>query len=156
MNLTHPDDKWHLRFLRLAQEVASWSKDPSTKVGCVLVGHDRREIHFGYNGFPSPLADSEVRLTDRAIRLAMTIHAEENAILNAQTKLVGFRAYVTRHPCANCAMKLIQVGIREVYYIFEEDFETRWESSLSIARAAFKEANVLCSPFHPYHLELEV
>ena len=44
--------KWDVRFLRLAHEVAKWSKDPSTKVGCILV-KDKKVISMGYNGFPA-------------------------------------------------------------------------------------------------------
>ena len=34
-------DKWHNRFMEMAKLVASWSKDPSTKVGAIVVGPDR-------------------------------------------------------------------------------------------------------------------
>ena len=30
-------DKWDIRYLKLSQEVAQWPKDPSTKVGCVII-----------------------------------------------------------------------------------------------------------------------
>ena len=33
--------KWDLRFLELAKHISDWSKDPSTKVGCIIVGEDR-------------------------------------------------------------------------------------------------------------------
>lgn len=135
-------DKWHLRFLRLAREVSSWSKDPSTQVGCVLVSPDRRFIHPGYNGLPSGIADTTERLLDRDLKLALTIHAEENAILNARGSVAGYSAYITRHPCARCATKLIQSGVKEVHYLFVLDFHTRWRDSLSIASAILTEAGV--------------
>ena len=135
-------DKWHLRFLRLAREVSSWSKDPSTQVGCVLVSPDRRFIHPGYNGLPSGIADTTERLLDRDLKLALTIHAEENAILNARGSVAGYSAYITRHPCAGCATKLIQSGVKEVHYLFIPDFQTRWADSLSIASAILTEAGV--------------
>lgn len=135
-------DKWHLRFLRLAREVSSWSKDPSTQVGCVLVSPDRRFLHPGYNGLPSGIADTAERLLDRDLKLALTIHAEENAILNARGSVAGYSAYVTRHPCAGCAAKLIQSGVKEVHYLFIPDFQTRWADSLSIASAILTEAGV--------------
>jgi len=135
-------DKWHLRFLRLAREVSSWSKDPSTQVGCVLVSPDRRFIHPGYNGLPSGIADTTERLLDRDLKLALTIHAEENAILNARGSVAGYSAYITRHPCAGCATKLIQSGVKEVHYLCVLDFQTRWLDSLSIASAILTEAGV--------------
>jgi hypothetical protein len=36
--MNNSEHKWDLRFLELAELVASWSKDPSTKVGAVIVG----------------------------------------------------------------------------------------------------------------------
>ena len=53
--------KWDVRFLKLAHEVASWSKDPSTKVGCVLV-KGKKVISVGYNGLPMGIEDSIERL----------------------------------------------------------------------------------------------
>lgn len=44
-------DKWDIRYLKLSQEVAQWSKDPSTKVGCVIIDDYGRPVSFGYNGF---------------------------------------------------------------------------------------------------------
>jgi dCMP deaminase len=44
---------WDLRFLTLAKTVSTWSKDPSTKVGAVIVDKNRRVVSLGYNGFPN-------------------------------------------------------------------------------------------------------
>ena len=43
-------DKWNKRFMELAFLIASWSKDPSTKTGAVVVGPDREIRATGYNG----------------------------------------------------------------------------------------------------------
>ncbi len=45
--------KWDGRFLNLAKHISEWSKDPSTKVGCVVVGIDREIRSTGFNGFPA-------------------------------------------------------------------------------------------------------
>ena len=55
-------DKWDERYLRLAKEVASWSKDPSTKVGAVAV-LDGSVLAQGYNGFPKYIQDDEEHLS---------------------------------------------------------------------------------------------
>lgn len=146
-------DKWHLRFLRLAREVSTWSKDPSTKVGCVIVSPDRRVVSLGFNGLPAGVRDSADRLADREVKLALTIHAEENALLFAKGSVADCTAYVTRRPCSQCAAKLIQSGIREVCYLYDEDFETRWADSLKYSRLALSESGVTSNPFHTYHLE---
>ena len=76
-------NKWVKRFFRLANEVATWSKDPSTKVGAVIVGENKQIISQGYNGFPRGVDDTEERYNNREIKYKMVVHAEMNAILNA-------------------------------------------------------------------------
>ena len=49
-------DKWDNRYLRLAKEVSTWSKDPSTKVGAVAVLNGS-VLAQGYNGFPRYILD---------------------------------------------------------------------------------------------------
>ena len=58
-------EKWDLRFIELAKHISLWSKDPSTKVGCVVVGEDREIRSTGFNGFPRGIDDDEERLNDR-------------------------------------------------------------------------------------------
>ena len=48
----HMTARWADKFIGLAQHVATWSKDPSTQVGAVLVDRRMRVIGMGYNGFP--------------------------------------------------------------------------------------------------------
>ena len=76
--------KWDLRFLEMSELVSSWSKDPSTKVGSVIVDNDRRVISLGYNGFPKGVADND-RLNDREEKYKIVVHAERNALLFANT-----------------------------------------------------------------------
>ena len=76
-------DKWDKRFLELAKHISLWSKDPSTKVGCVVVGEDREIRSTGFNGFPRGIEDDHGRLSDRAQKYPLICHAEENAIMHA-------------------------------------------------------------------------
>ena len=62
-------DKWDRRFLDLAAHIATWSKDPSTKVGCVVVGSDREIRSTGFNGFPRGISDDADRLQDRSKKI---------------------------------------------------------------------------------------
>ena len=135
-------DKWHLRFLRLASEVSSWSKDPSTQVGCVIVDQSKRVVSLGFNGLPSGLHDTVARLSDRELKLALTTHAEENALLFAAQPVRGCVAFVTRHPCASCAAKLIQSGIGAVTHLTNPDFDRRWAENLAVSAHALAEAGV--------------
>ena len=147
-------DKWHLRFLRLAREVASWSKDPSTQVGCVIVDQSRRVVSLGFNGLPAGMQDTAERLLNRDLKLALTIHAEENALLFAGRPVHGCVAFVTRHPCAHCAAKLIQSGIGAVIYLSNPDFDQRWADNLAISRQALTEAGIPVLAIAPELLEL--
>ena len=51
---------WDLRFFGLAEHVAQWSKDPSTKVGAVIVNDLKQVLSLGYNGFPRGCSDDEL------------------------------------------------------------------------------------------------
>jgi dCMP deaminase len=138
------EEKWHLRFLSLAKEVASWSQDPSTKVGCVLV-RDRRIISTGYNGFSRGIDDSLDRLNDREFKYAAIIHAEQNALLTAALHGVttaNSDCYVTLYPCSQCAAALINAGIKNVYVSGYTEIPERWLKNFTLALNLFKEAGV--------------
>lgn len=107
---------WTDYFLAMATLVASKSKDPATKVGCVIVGPDREVRATGYNGLPRGVADIPERM-ERPAKYLWTSHAEENAVAQAARVGVSLKdctAYVTHHPCARCARSLIQAGIGKV------------------------------------------
>ena len=52
-------DKWQKRFFDLAQLVATWSKDPSSQVGAVIVDDKKRIVSVGFNGLPIGVADTD-------------------------------------------------------------------------------------------------
>jgi len=135
---------WDRRFLRIAEEVQSWSKDPSTKCGCVLV-KDRRILSTGYNGLPSNLSDSLTRYQDREFKLATIIHAEKNAIFNAAkngSTTEGSTAYITWPPCSQCASALIQAGVSKVICPNPNLSPERWKANFLIANELLYEAGV--------------
>lgn len=136
-------DKWDERWLRAAEEVASWSKDPSTKVGCVIVDPElQRRVGEGFNGFPRFMSDARELYEDRDVKYSRTLHAELNAVLFAN-KTEGCVAYVTHPPCTNCALVLIQSGIsRVVARVPSSDLLQRWKDSLDKAKGFFSEAEI--------------
>jgi len=137
--------KWDTRFLNLAKHISDWSKDPSTKVGCVVVGEDREIRSTGFNGFPRGIEDTASRLNDREQKYPMICHAEENAIMHAARigiSLKGCTAYVTWPPCSRCARSLIQAGVGEVVYPSDCEIPERWESDFEIATSMFNESGV--------------
>jgi dCMP deaminase len=135
--------KWHERFMYLAKEVSTWSKDPSTQVGCVLV-KNRRVISTGFNGFPRGLSDDLDRLTNRKIKYEMTVHAEVNAVTTAALHGVstdGCDAYVTFQPCSRCAAVLINAGICSVY-VAAKKIPDRWLDNFILASKMLEEAGI--------------
>lgn len=86
------DKKWDLRFLRLSQCISTFSKDPSTKVGAVIVRPDKTIASMGFNGFPKKLKD-DARYNDREVKYSLIVHGEINAILFAKESLTGYTLY---------------------------------------------------------------
>ena len=139
-------EKWDGRFLSLATHISGWSKDPSTKVGCVVVGPDREIRSTGFNGFPRGIADTDERLSDRNLKYPLICHAEENAIMHAARiglALKDCTAYVTWPPCTRCARSLIQAGISEVVIPSGLEIPVRWKEDFERSMALFRESGVV-------------
>jgi dCMP deaminase len=135
----HTHTTWDNRFLGLAEHVAQWSRDPSTKVGAVLVDNKRRILSIGFNGFPRGVADDE-RLHDRDTKYEMVVHAEANTLLFAAASVEGATAYVwPLPPCSRCAALLIQAGIARVVSPAPSE---RWADNCGLAARLFDEAGV--------------
>lgn len=140
-------DKWDQRFLDMATFVGNWSKDPSTKVGAVIVRRDHTIASVGYNGFPRFVNDHDELYLDRPTKLLRTVHAEMNAILSAREPLHGCKLYVSPlFPCANCAGAIIQSGISQVVARMSAPPEA-WMDSFEQSRQMFAEAGVLVVPY---------
>jgi len=109
--------KWEKRFIDLAEHIAQWSKDPSKKVGAVIVNDFNRVVSIGFNGFPSGCNDDIPERYSRPAKYYYTEHAERNAIYSAAfhgVSLYGTIIYVNVFPCSDCARAIIQSGIRKL------------------------------------------
>jgi len=141
-------DKWDERFIRIAKEVSFWSKDVGTKVGAVLV-RDKRILATGYNGFPVNVADGKDRYENRELKLALTVHAEVNAILNAAANgavTKGSTLYVTFSPCVHCSTSVIQAGVKRIVCPTVESAPERWRDNFAMGRTVLQEAGIeLCN-----------
>lgn len=105
--------KWDRRFLDLAKLVASWSRDPSTKVGAVIVDANKRILSLGFNGFPQEMPDREEHYANRDERLARTVHAEVNALIFAGRLPPGVTLYTWPFmSCDRCTVQMLQAGVR--------------------------------------------
>ena len=137
--------KWQGRFIKLAEEISTWSKDPSSAVGAVIVRPDRTICSVGFNGFPRKVCDHPHAIANRDTKLLRTIHAELNAILSAKESLKDYSIFVWPfQPCAHCAGSIIQAGIKDVYCPFNAHLDSyeRWKDSFRAALQMFDEAEV--------------
>ena len=138
-------DKWDKRYLALAKEVSTWSKDPSTQVGAVTVGAKKEVLSQGFNGFPRGIEDSDERYNHRQTKYKFVVHAEMNAIYNATysgVSLDGATLYVYGLPiCSECAKGIIQVGIKKVVVKKAKELDN-WNESVELSKQMFDEADV--------------
>lgn len=141
--------KWDYRFLDLADLVGSWSKDPSTKVGAVIVRPDLTIASTGFNGFPKNCSDASEIYEDRDLKLARVIHAEVNALLLAGEDVEGYTLYSSfigiGPSCDRCSAHIIQAGIDRVVHRIDPDPDEsaeRWKDSIQRGLDMFEEAGV--------------
>lgn len=139
--------KWDNRFIELAERVASWSKDPSTKCGAVIVRPDRTIASTGYNGFPKRCVDHEFLYEDRDLKLSRVIHAEVNAILFAKESLEDYTMYTVQNPhigpsCDRCSAHIVQAGISRVVTKEFRPIPERWIESIQRGLDMYDEAGV--------------
>lgn len=142
--------KWHRRMMDEARSKSSWSKDRSTKVGCVIVNDDRQIVTTGYNGFPRRIDDDIESRHERPLKYSYTEHAERNAIYQAAKlghSIQGCTMYTLLTPCIDCARGIIQSGIKRlVTYGMDNDEQQdvidRWRESFRLSQEMLQEAGV--------------
>ena len=132
--------KWSERFMAMAEHVATWSKDPSTQVGCVIVDKQNRVVSVGFNGFPRGIKDLAERYNDKETKYLFVAHAERNALDNAPLSVEGCTLYSPLLPCNECAKSIIQKGITKV--VSYEPTEDRPYLNWDITKKMFLEAGV--------------
>ena len=114
---------WDEYFMRIAHEVATRSTCPRLAVGAVVV-RDKRILTTGYNGSPSGMPHCDevgclIRIVDGRESCQRTLHAEQNAIIQAAYHGVSVRGasvYCTHQPCLLCVKMIMNSGIEEVRY----------------------------------------
>lgn len=131
-------------FLAMCKFNSLLSKDPSTKVGAMVVRDDGTICSTGYNGFPRKISDLHSLLENRATKYPRMIHAEMNALHFARESVEGGTMYVWPFsPCHVCAPHIIQRGISRIVSInTSEDLKSRWDDSLEVAKELFDDGGV--------------
>ena len=149
--------KWDRRFLELAANIGLWSKDRSTKTGCVIVGSDRLIRSTGFNGFVRGVDDKLSDRHERPAKYQWTEHAERNAIYNAGrigVSLVGCTCYVNWFPCIDCARAIIQSGIVRLVGLEPDRGDARWGADFRVAFDMLSEVGVQLALFDMPNLVL--
>lgn len=134
--------RWDSDYLTLAQFWAERkSKDPSTKVGSVVVNSDNDIVGMGYNGFPKRTFDLAERYHDRPTKYKFIVHAEMNALRMAGHNAQGGTIYVwPLFTCHECAKMVIQYGIKRVVHVpFRQSV---WKTSYDITQTMYRESGV--------------
>ena len=136
--------KWDYRHL----ELATWygnrlSKDPSTKVGAVIVDPKKNKpISLGFNGFPRGTSDDAKLYLNREEKYKRVVHGEMNAIHDAMIPIEGFSLYTSSlSPCIRCATSIIQTGISKVVF-YSHPVPERWAKEMEEAINLMREAKI--------------
>jgi dCMP deaminase len=147
-DISESDQKWHHRFMEMADVVAKFSKDPSSQVGAVAVNEKRQMYQEGFNGFPKKIADTPERLNDRETKYKYILHAEQNLLSNACSNKVSLEnstVYISGiPPCERCALILIQADVSTIVVKRVDIARAResWMKSWKFSFELFKEAKV--------------
>ena len=136
---------WNDYFMELANLVKSRSTCLRRQVGCVIV-KDKHVLATGYNGAPAGLAHcpdqrggclrEQLKIpSGTRIEVCRAVHAEQNAIIQAEGSIKGASVYCTTFPCVTCAKMLINCGVKIIFY------QDGYPDELS--RAMLREANII-------------
>jgi dCMP deaminase len=140
---------WDDYLLDLAEAVRQKSKDPSSKIGAVLV-KDHAIISTGFNGFPIGVDETDPSRWQRPQKYQYVCHAERNAIALAARQGIataGATLYMVgmgppTMPCTECAKLIIQAGIKRVVGRAFKPLPESWVADLDFASGLLSEAGV--------------
>jgi dCMP deaminase len=155
---------WDEYFMGIAIFTSLRSKDPSSKVGAVIVNQKNKIVGTGYNGFIAGVDEREFSWNREGewlkTKYPYVVHAEANAILNSTTSaLDDCRIYTTLFPCNECAKKIAQKEIKEVIFLSdkhrEEDFHKAALKIFQVTGIKFRQLkltplNKLLKRFEPF------
>lgn len=113
---TEKQHEWDEYFLKIAETVSTKSKDPSSKMGCVIVDSKKRVVSLGYNGMLQGADESKMTLSERPMKYYFAIHSEMNALIFAHQDLSGCTLYNRVATCENCLKYCLQAGIKRFVY----------------------------------------
>jgi dCMP deaminase len=121
--------------ITIAKIIAKRGTCLNRQVGAVLT-ENGYIVGVGYNGPPSGLHHCSTCLrrernipSGQSMELSRALHAEENAIIQSGIRNKSdkeLHLFSTDSPCIGCMRKLIQIGIKKIYYINRYNDELSW------------------------------
>jgi len=145
--------KWMGRLLKMAKDIAGWSKDESTKVGAVITTLDGSPVSWGFNGMARGINDTVPERKERPTKYKWMCHAERNAMdLSPRGDLTDCVMFVTFSPCTNCAQSIIQRGIKTVVIDANQTADKapeHWVEDMMTAMDMMLEAGVTVTSAYP-------
>lgn len=136
-------NKWQKRHFSRARNVAEWSKDDSTKVGCVAVADGKYHIMDGYNSLPEYLDDDDQQFWKRPDKYDFVEHAERNMLYKMarfNIKPDNFDVFMLWFPCPDCMRALEAHGCKKIYCDLKthslsksEEYIRKFRNSFTIA-----------------------
>jgi dCMP deaminase len=138
--------EWYGRMMQVAELSASWSKDTSRGVGCVVFNPETHGVLAqGFNGFARGVDENIPERHERPAKYKYTVHAEINGIAHCAKNGIrtqGMSMAVTFFPCAPCANAAIQAGICKLV-VPDTDFDDeRWGADFKESLKILTEAGV--------------
>lgn len=136
-----------IKYFRIAKFIATeLSKDPNTKVGCLLLSPDSLEIlSCGFNGFPRGVDESNPGRWKTPTKYHFVMHAELNSLINAAksgTNINDSIAVTTMYPCVTCCKALIQAGVREVVTMQPDLTHPKWGEEFLYSQMMLREVGI--------------
>jgi len=140
---------WDDTFMIMAQIIAQRSKDPSTQTGAIVVDKNNIVLGVGYNGWPRGIKEGHFSWSNDCgpnkknilnTKYPYVVHAEVNAILNANQSVKGAKLYCLLFPCIECTKIIIQSGIKNITY--QDDRSDKVANNFMISKKLFDLAGV--------------
>lgn len=141
---------WDKYFIDIADTVRQKSKDPSSKIGAVLVGTSNQIISTGFNGFPIGINEDVSERWERPIKYQYVCHAERNAVslaartgvstLNSTLYIYGFGPPCV--PCTECVKVVLQAGVKRIVGYPDKPAPDNWVDDLAFSLALVKEVGI--------------
>ncbi|KAJ6648906.1 Deoxycytidylate deaminase [Pseudolycoriella hygida] len=116
---------WTDYFMSIAVLASHRSNVPSAREGACIINAENKIVGIGYYGLPIGCDYDDFTCSSTLDRNLYFCHAELNAIANKNCESVkNCTIYVTQFPCCECAKILIQSGIKKIFYLNDENFES--------------------------------